>query len=103
MKKLLKFLLVVLILAALVFLGLRLINTCDGCGETFFGLGYEGNVIDNAVHAEKQVLCEECAELHHALSLTFGKTLEDFQRELIPENWEELIPAQVKEWMPDGE
>lgn len=103
MKKFLKFLLTVILIAAAVFLALRLINTCDHCEQRFFGLGYEGNVIDNAVNQEPQILCEECAGLHHALALTFGKSLDDYQRELVPENWEEVLPDAVKEWLPHGE
>lgn len=93
MKKFLKGLLVVIILAVLVFLGLRLINTCDSCDKTFVGLGYEGNAIDHAISEEEQVLCEDCAELHHALSLIGGKTVDDFKRVLVPGK---LIPGEIR-------
>lgn len=93
MKKFGKFLLIVIILAILVLLGLRLVNTCDDCGKTFVGLGYEGNVIDNAVNEQSQVLCQDCAELHHALSLIGGGSVDAFKRVLVPGTW---IPGEIR-------
>lgn len=92
MKKFWKVLLVVIILVVLAFLCLRLINTCDDCDKTFVGLGYEGNVIDNAIEEEKQILCEDCAEKHHALSLLTGKELDAYKRVLVPGK---LIPGEI--------
>lgn len=93
MKKFPKILLIVVILAVLVFLGLRLVNTCDSCEKTFVGLGYEGNAIDHTINEEEQLLCKDCAELHHALSLVTGKSVDDFKRALVPGK---LIPGEIR-------
>lgn len=89
-----KILLTVVILAVVIFLALRLVNSCSDCEKTFFGLGYEGNVIDNAVDdEEEQILCEGCAERHYALSLFAGKELDEYKRVLVPGK---MIPGEVK-------
>lgn len=88
-----KIVLTVVILAIVIFLALRLVNSCSDCEKTFFGLGYEGNAIDNAVDEEEQILCERCAERHHALSLFAGKELDEYKRVLVPGK---MIPGEVK-------
>ena len=86
-------LLIVVLLAAAVFLATRLVNSCSDCEKRFFGLGYEGNLIDQAVDEEEQILCEDCARKHHALSLLAGKELDEYKRILMPGK---LIPGEVK-------
>lgn len=86
-------LLVIVLLAIVVFLAARLVNSCSDCEKRFFGLGYEGNLVDQAVDEEEQILCEECARKHHALSLLAGKELDEFKRVLMPG---ELIPGEIK-------
>lgn len=86
-------LLIVVLLAVVVFLATRLVNSCSDCEKNFFGLGYEGNIVDQAVDEEEQILCEDCARKHHALSLLAGKELDAYKRVLVPG---ELIPGEVK-------
>lgn len=88
-----KIILIAVILVVVGFLVLRLVNSCSDCEKTFFGLGYEGNVIDSVVDEKEQILCEDCAERHHALSLLAGKELDDYKRVLVPGK---LIPGEVK-------
>ena len=80
MKKFLAVVLVLVILGAGVFLGLRLVNKCDACGESYFGTGYEPNVLYEAFTEDTEAICEECAELHHVLEIGLGtKTLDDYK------------------------
>ena len=97
MKNFLKVLVILILVAEVALLGLRLVNTCDDCEKNFFGVGYVGNAIDNAVNEEEQILCEECAELHHKVELVVGKTLDDFKRELVPAKW---VPG---DWSSDSD
>lgn len=92
-KKFSGVLLTIVVIVIVAFLGLRLVNTCSVCDKTFVGLGYEGNAIDNAVAEEEQILCEDCARLHHALSLIGDKTVDDFKRVLVPGK---LIPGEIR-------
>lgn len=92
MKKFGKILLILIIIAVLVFLGLRLINTCDKCDKTFVGLGYNVNAFDSLVSEDLHILCEDCAKTHHALSLLAGAELDDFKRVLVPGKW---IPGEI--------
>lgn len=94
MKKFWKTLLVIIIVVVVAFLCLRLINTCNSCDKTFFGLGYQGNAIDSMIsEEEEQILCEDCAEKHHALSLLTGKELDVYKRVLVPGK---LIPGEIR-------
>lgn len=79
-KKVVPIVVVVVILLA-VFVP-RLVHECDSCGETFVGTGYEPNIVSELLTDEDQVICEECAELQHALSILAGKSLDDFKRGL---------------------
>lgn len=78
-----------LLIAAAVVLLPRVINTCDNCDETFFGTGYEANVVSNALTQlsgqEDKILCKDCAAKEHALSIAAGKSLSDFKRPLFEE------------------
>ena len=80
MKKILAVVLVLVILGAGAFLGLRLFNTCDSCGESYFGTGYAPNVLYEAFTENTEDICEECAELNHVLEIGLGsKTLDDYK------------------------
>lgn len=80
MKKFLAVVLVLAILGAGIFFGLKLVNKCDDCGETYFGTGYEPNVLYEAFTEDVEAICEECAELHHVLEIGLGtKTLDDYK------------------------
>lgn len=94
MKKVLTTLLLLIVLAGIVFIGFRLINVCSTCDKHFVGLGYEGNSIDTMINEEEpQILCEDCAKTHHALSLLTGKELDEFKRVLVPGK---LIPGEIR-------
>lgn len=86
-------LVIVVLVAIVAFLATRLVNSCSDCEKRFFGLGYEGNVVDQAIDEQEQILCEDCAERHHALSLLTGKELDEYKRVLVPG---ELVPGEVK-------
>lgn len=86
-------LLIIVLAAVVAFLAVRLVNSCSDCEKNFFGLGYNGNIVDQAVGDEEQILCEDCAQKHHALSLLAGKELDDYKRVLVPGK---LIPGEVK-------
>lgn len=78
MKKFITFLLVVLVIAAGVIMGPKLIHTCDDCEGIFFGTGYEPNIIAGAVAEDCQIICKSCAQTHHALSIAVGGDVEDY-------------------------
>ena len=82
MKKIIPLILVVVIVVFGVIYGPKLIHKCDDCGETFFGTGYEPNIVSDILSEEEQIICESCAEEQHAAAIAFGKSLEDFKREL---------------------
>ena len=88
-----KILLIVVLLVLVAFLAMRLVNSCSECEKNFFGLGYAGNLVDQAIDEEELILCEDCAKRHHALSLLAGKELDAYKRVLIPGK---LIPGEVK-------
>lgn len=84
----------IIVVAVLLVLGIifvpRVVHTCDDCGETFFGTGYTANALVEAANdyesddEEKDlIICEKCAEKHHAISIGLGQnTLDDFKRDL---------------------
>lgn len=80
MKKILAVVAVVAVLGV-VFVP-RLVHECGDCGKTFFGTGYEPNLVSDLLTDEDKVICKECAELEHALSILAGKSLDEFKRGL---------------------
>ena len=82
MKKLFSFILVVALIAAGVVLGPRLVHKCADCETFFLGTGYYPNVVEELVGNGDQVICKACAEKQHAIAITLGKDVSDFQREL---------------------
>ena len=64
----------------------RLSHHCDNCDAFFIGTGYYANDVSNVVSSltgqEDKILCEECATQEHALSIAFGKTVDDYKRPL---------------------
>ena len=60
----------------------RLIHKCDDCGDVFLGTGYTANVVSDLFSKDDQIICRECAEKQHALSIAFGKSVDDFKRGL---------------------
>jgi hypothetical protein len=90
MKKPIKAIVTVILLAAIVAAGVifvpRLANTCDNCGKFFLGSGYTANVVSNTLTTltgqDDKILCKECAAKEHALAIAAGKSLDDFKRPL---------------------
>jgi len=82
MKKFIAILIVVVLIVLGVIFVPRLIHICDDCDKVFVGTGFEPNIVAVAVSDEAEVVCKECAKTHHAASLAFGKSLEDFRKDL---------------------
>jgi len=80
LKKLIKILLVVIVIALLIVYVPYYFNECDDCGEFFVGAGYEPNIVSELINESEQIICKECAEKHHAISTTLGKSLDDYKR-----------------------
>lgn len=71
----------ILITAGIVFIP-RLAHTCDDCGKFFVGTGYKPNVISDLFSDKDQIICKECAEKQHAVSIALGKSVDEFKRKL---------------------
>ncbi len=82
MKKLLKFLLTVVVICAIVYFAPKLVHKCDGCEEWFVGVGYEANVIADVISDDDQTICKECAETQHAIEITLGKSVSDYRKNI---------------------
>ncbi len=82
MKKIVSLVLVAIVVIAGIVIGPKVIHTCDDCEEIFFGAGYEPNIVEDILSEEEQIICKDCAEEQHAISIAMGKSLEDFEREV---------------------
>lgn len=88
MKKIVSVIVVLAIVAAGVVFVPKLVHKCDDCGEVFVGVGYEPMALSdlaadlNLTDKEMEVICEECAEKHHAAALLLGKELDEFKLKL---------------------
>lgn len=82
MKKLFKFLVLVVIVCAAVYFGPRLIHKCDSCEDWIIGTGYKANVIVDVVSDDDLTICKECAETQHLIETTLGKSLDDYRKPL---------------------
>lgn len=71
----------VIIVAGIIFVP-KLAHTCDSCDKFFVGVGYERNMVSSLIAEEDGVICKECAELEHAVSIALGKSVEEFKRDL---------------------
>ena len=81
MKKILVFVLIIaLVVAGIIFVP-KLVHTCDSCDKFFVGAGYEPNVLSDLV-TDEEVICKDCAEKQHAISIALGKSVEDFKLDL---------------------
>lgn len=72
---------VVVLVSGIIFVP-RLVHKCDDCGDIFIGTGYKANVVSDLFSKDEQIICKECAETQHALSIALGKSVEDFKRGL---------------------
>lgn len=94
MKKLMKLLWGIVIALILITYIPQFCHICADCEAFFIGAGYEQNILIDAVSDQKGVLCEECAEKHHALSVGLGKSLADYKKPV------ELNPLTViQQWI----
>ena len=86
MKKFISFVLVVIVIIAAVVFVPKLVHKCDDCEKIFVGAGYEPNAIESVINdlteEEDKIICEDCAKIHHAVSLALGKDLDDFKKDL---------------------
>lgn len=78
MKKLFKFILTLVVIAAVVTFLPKVIHNCDDCGDIVFGTGYRAAAVTDLIAGEDMVLCKNCAKVHHAVALGLGRSLEDF-------------------------
>ena len=82
MKKIISLVVVVaIIVVGIVFLP-KIVHTCDDCEKLFFGSGYEPNIIEDLLSNEERIICKNCAEEQHAISIAMGKSVDDFKRDL---------------------
>lgn len=72
---------VIVLVSGIIFVP-RLSHKRDDCGNVFIGTGYKANVVSDFFSKDEQIICRECAETQHALSIALGKSVEDFKREL---------------------
>lgn len=71
-------------------------HVCKDCETFFVGSGYEQNIFVGAVMNDNGVLCKNCAEKQHSLSITLGKSLNDYKKSV------ELNPLTViQQWIDD--
>ncbi len=82
MKKLIPLVVVAAIVIAGVIFVPKLAHTCDDCEKFFIGAGYEPNVVSELLSSKEEIICKDCAETQHALSIALGKTVDDFKRDL---------------------
>lgn len=82
MKKIISVVAVVLVIIAGIVFVPKITHTCDDCGKFFIGTGYEPNVVADLLSSDEQIICKDCAEKQHALSIAVGKSLDDFKRGL---------------------
>lgn len=80
MKKIIKGLLIAVVVLLLVMYLPYYLNVCNDCSEFFVGAGYESNIVTELISENEPVICKECAEMQHVLSLALGKPLSDFAR-----------------------
>lgn len=71
----------VIVLAGVIFIP-RLAHTCDDCGEFFVGTGYKPNIVSDLLNDEEQVICKDCAETQHAISIALGQNLDEYKWDL---------------------
>ncbi len=82
MKKIISLVAVVaIVIIGIVFVP-KLAHTCDDCDKFFVGAGYEPNVVADLLSSDEQIICKDCAEKQHAISIGLGKSLDDFKRDL---------------------
>lgn len=82
MKKIISLVVVaVIVIAGVVFIP-KVTHTCDDCGKFFIGAGYEPNIVEDLISDEEQIICKDCAEEQHAISIAMGKSLDNYKREI---------------------
>lgn len=82
MKKIISLVVVaVIVIAGVVFIP-KVTHTCDDCGKFFVGAGYEPNIVEDLISDEEQIICKDCAEEQHAISIAMGKSLDNYKREI---------------------
>lgn len=82
MKKIISLVVVVAIVIAGVIFVPKIAHTCDDCEKFFIGAGYEPNVVEDLLSDTDQIICKECAEKQHAISITMGMSIDEFKRDI---------------------
>lgn len=82
MKKAVSVILAIAVIVAGIVFVPKVVHTCSSCEKTFFGTGYEPNVVAGLISDEDMIICKDCAQKQHALEIAVGKTLEDYRRPL---------------------
>jgi len=82
MKKLLKFLVTAVVVLVLLLYIPYYVNRCYDCEKVFVGVGYEPNILSEIIYEHEPVICKECAENQHVLSIALGKSVEEFRKPL---------------------
>ena len=78
----------VIIAAVIIILGIifipKVVHTCSDCEKMFIGACYEPNIISELLSSKEgdEVICKDCAEEQHALSIALGKSLDEFKKDL---------------------
>ena len=80
LKKLFKGLSSLIVVALLIIYIPYYFHLCDDCGEFFMGSGYKPNIVSDMISEDEQTICEDCAKVHHAISTTLGKSLDDYKK-----------------------
>lgn len=94
MKKIIRFLVGIVVLLVLITYIPQFLHICTDCETFFIGAGYEQNILVDAVSDKKGILCKKCAEKHHALSVGLGKSLDYYKKPV------ELNPLTViQQWI----
>lgn len=76
------FLIGILAILILIFVGTKVIYKCDECGKLSFGAGYQPDLVSASFDDETRV-CEDCAREEHKIVLALGtSTIEDFKLDI---------------------
>ena len=78
-KKIKNTIITILVIALLIVYVPYYVNVCSSCEEYFLGPGYKANILVDVVSENRQVICEDCAKLHHVASSLIGKDIDDYR------------------------
>ncbi len=82
MKKIFRYLFIIVFACVIVYFAPKLVHKCDSCEQWFTGTGYEASVIADVVTDDDQTICKSCAEKQHVIETTLGKSLSDYKKKI---------------------